>query len=308
MNLSRLLRWSRIAAVVLVAMFARRANGQQPKVRVSLVGADNAWVGQRMTLVVELLAPGFFSGAPGFDLPDPPGMIIMPPIGSPTVGSEEIEGQRYTVQRHELSVFSRRIGQQTIPPLTVRFAFKRQPLDKDTVPATVVTEPLKLTAKAPPGTEHLGSIISARNLTAVETWKPEPGKAKAGDAYFQTIVFSAPDVPAMIFAPFPATAVDGLGVYPKPPLVVDHNDRGELRGERRDSITYVCERAGRFVVPAVQLSWFDLDAQKVRVIEFPSRTFIVSANSSLASVAPAPGENHPPIRWLDVAGAASRRH
>jgi len=257
---------------------------QDAKVRASLTNKGECWVGQRVTLVVELLAPGYFAGAPSFDLPDPPGVLLVPPVGSPTLGSEEIDGTTYTVQRHELSVFARRAGAQTIPPLTVRFRFKRQPLDKETVPASVRTEPLSLTAKAPHGAEGLGGIISARGLTAVESWTPaEPKKAKAGDAFTRTVTYAAPDVPAMAFPPFPIARVDGLGAYPKPPEVLDHSDRGELRGERRDIVTYVCQRPGTFVIPAARLSWFDLDAQKVQTIDFPARTIEVAPNPALAA-------------------------
>jgi len=202
------------------------ALAQDAKVRASLADKGDCWVGERVTLVVELLAPGYFAGAPSFDLPDPPGVLLVPPVGSPTLGSEEIDGTTYTVQRHELSVFARRAGAQTIPPLTVRFRFERQPLDKETVPASVRTEPLSLTAKAPHGAEGLGGIISARGLTAVESWTPaEPKKAKAGDAFTRTVTYAAPDVPAMAFPPFPIARVDGLGAYPKPPEVLDHSER-----------------------------------------------------------------------------------
>ncbi|HET9534737.1 MAG TPA: BatD family protein, partial [Mesorhizobium sp.] len=167
------------------------AVAQEPKVRASIGTQGDLWVGQRITLVVELLAPGYFSGVAGFDLPNPPGLLLTPPEGSPIVSSETIDGTSYTVQRHELAVFSRRAGEQTIPPITVRFQFKRNPLDKETIAAAVRTKPVTFNAKLPPGAEKLGSLISARNLKVEEAWTPEPGKAKAGDAFTRTITFTA---------------------------------------------------------------------------------------------------------------------
>ncbi|HEY7119569.1 MAG TPA: hypothetical protein VH475_23455 [Tepidisphaeraceae bacterium] len=285
--------------LVLLPGFA--ADAQQPRIRAALATQGDCWVGQRLTLVVELLVPGFFSGAPAFDLPDPQGLILVPPTQRPTLGTEVIDGTSYTVQRHELSVLARRGGAQTIPPLTVRFHFKRQPLDKDAVPATLSTAPLTFTARMPPGAEHLGSIISARDLTAVESWKPQPGKAKVGDAFTRTISFAAPDVPAMAFPPFPTPSVDGLGIYPKAPEVIDHDDRGQMRGERRDSVTYLCQRPGRFTVPPVRMSWFDIQSRKVRVIDFPARTFDVEPNPAMANPETAPSHvNLWPFVWALV--------
>jgi hypothetical protein len=110
-------------------------------VRTSLPTQGDVYVGKRLTLVVELLAPGFFVSAATFDLPDPAGVLLMPPTGHPVVSSEEIDGVTYTVQRHELFAFAKRAGRQTIPSLPVRFAFKRSPLDASSVSATVRTDP-----------------------------------------------------------------------------------------------------------------------------------------------------------------------
>ena len=271
---------------------------QEAKVRASIETKSDVWVGQRVTVVVELLAPGYFASAASFQLPDPSGMLLIPPTGSPLVSSEEIDGAPYTVQRHELSVFARRGGPQTIPPLTARFQFKRQPLDKETIAATLKTEPLTFVTKVPAGSEKLGAVISARNLTAVETWKPKPGKAKAGDAFTRTITFTAPDVPAMAFPPFQPGKIDGLGIYPKPPEVLDYSERGTLTGERRDTITYVCQRPGQFVIPASKLTWFDLDAQQLKTIDFPARTLEVAPNPAMAGAAPDSASRIFSLKWL----------
>ncbi|MHA3771831.1 hypothetical protein ACXR0O_09880 [Verrucomicrobiota bacterium sgz303538] len=258
-----------------------------------------------------MLAPGFFSGTPTFELPDPKGVLLVPPAESPVVSSEVVADVSYTIQRHEISVFGQRAGELVIPPLTVRFHFKRSPLDKDLVPATIKTEPVRFTAKLPPGAEKLGSVISARNLKAAETWKPEPGNAKAGDAFTRTIIVSAPDVPAMAFPPFPTGQIDGVGIYTKQPGVLDHSERGQLSGERRDTITYVCQRPSRFVIPAARFTWWDLDAHQLRTIDFPARVLDVAPNPALASATPAPAVSAKPSTesdsaWLIIAlGAIS---
>lgn len=272
-------------------LFSRLASAQEPKVRATLATKDDQFVGQRLILAVELLAPGYFAGAAAFDLPDPPGLLLVPPSGSPVISSETIADTAYTVQRHEVSVFAHRGGEQSIPPLTIRFQFKRNPLDKVSVPASVKTEPVRFTAKIPPGAEKLGSVISAKDFKAVESWKPVPGRAKAGDAFTRTITYSAPDVPAMAFPPFPAGAIDGMGIYPQPPEVLDVNERGSLSGRRRDAVSYVCQRAGRFVIPAVKLTWFDLDTHTLQTIDFAARTLDVAPSPEQTSALSAP-EHH----------------
>jgi hypothetical protein len=265
-----------------------KAGAQEPRASVSIVTKGDLWVGERVVLAVELSAPGIFAGAPAFDLPDPPGMLLFPPEDRPILTNREIDGVSYTVQRHEVTVVVRHGGKQTIPSLSVRLQFKRNPLDKQAAAAVVKTDPLEITAKLPPGAEKFGSLISSHRLQVVEKWSPEPGKAKAGGAFTRTITFTAADVPGMAFPPIPAAPIDGLGVYAKPPAVLDHRERGDWQGERQDTVTYVCKRPGKFTIPALQVTWYNLDTNKLETVEFPARILDVAPNSAMASAAPEP--------------------
>jgi hypothetical protein len=108
-----------------------------------------------------------------------------------------------------------------------------------------------------------------------------PVRQKAGDAFTRRITFSAPDIPAIALPPFTTTDIAGLGVYPKAPRLLDHSERGAMRGERQDIITYVFQPPGRFVVPAARFTWWDLDHHELRKVDFPARTFAVAANPAL---------------------------
>jgi hypothetical protein len=260
------------------------AAGQEAKVRTSLSTQGDLYVGERLTLVVELLAPGVFASAASFDLPDPQGVLLMPPTEHPIVSSEEIDGVSYSVQRHELFAFPKRGGSETIPSLPVRFAFKRSPLNQAKVSARVRTDPVQFTVLLPPGAEGLGNVISARNLKVEETWKPELGKTtiKPGDAFTRTITFIAPNLPGMLFPPFPTNPIDGIGIYGKH-QVLDQTERGALRGQRQDIITYVCQRPGEFTIPAARLTWWDLEGKQLRSIDFPAHALDVEGISAQTS-------------------------
>jgi len=281
--MSRLVKRTLLWACLLALPGAALADAE-PIIRSSLADASAVWVGQQVGVTVELLAPGYFASSAAFDIPDPNGVLLMPPHGSPVIGNETIDGTLYTVQRHELRAWPMRPGQQLIPALSVRFQYKPNPLDTQTVPAALTTQALPLTVNVPPGAAGLGTVISARNLTVRESWQPEPGAGdvKAGSAFTRTVTFSAPDVPGMLFPPFPTEDIDGLGIYSKP-QVADSEQRGEFTGSRSDSVTYVCEQPGTYTLPAVRFTWFDLDANELRAEELPERTLQVIANPDLAS-------------------------
>jgi hypothetical protein len=84
----------------------------------------------------------------------------------------------------------------------------------------------------------------------------------------------------MAFPPFPAGAIDGLGVYVGKPEVLDKSERGVFTGRRRETITYVCKRPGRFIVPAVRLTWWDVRDQALRTIDLPEHVIDVAGATS----------------------------
>ena len=252
------------------------------KVRTQLEIKGDVWVGQGTTLVVELFSPGFFAGTPTFYLPRVPGVLILQPNQRPVLSSQTVNGASYAIQRYELTIFAQRSGLVTVPSFEVRFSTREgaaEPLEH-----RLRTDAISLEVKLPPGAEGLATLISARNLKATEIWRPEPGSAKAGDAFTRTITFFAPDIPAMAFPPFTTPEVAGPGVYPKTPRLLDQSERGVIRGERQDIITYVCQRPGRFVVPAARFTWWDLDHHQLRNVDFPARTFEVAVNPALPGV------------------------
>jgi hypothetical protein len=267
--------------LLLCFSYPLRVPAQEAQAGAEITQKGEAWVGQRIPLVVELRVPGYFAGTPSFDLPRVPDILLMQLNQRPVLGSERIQDVSYTTQRHEFLILARRAGDYQIPAFTVRLKYKRGPLDKEAVSQIVSTEPVHFTAKTPPGAENLGGLLSTNELKVVEKWQPQPGHAKAGDAFVRTITFSAADIPAMAFPPFPTPIIEGLGIYSKDPEVLDRSERGVLRGERRDTITYVCQRPGRFLIRSVQLTWWNLNTKELQTIIFPAQVLDVAANPAL---------------------------
>jgi hypothetical protein len=227
-------------------------------------------------LHVDLLAPGYFFGAPAFDLPRIPGTLILPPVGSPAVGSREIDGIPYTTQRHELYLFPRKEGDLAVPPFEIRFSIKRSPLDKDEIAQSVKTAPIPFKAILPPGVPAGASLVSSTDLAVEETWKPVPGaKGKPGDAFVRSLRWTASDVPGMAFPPLDPGHIQGLGIYPGDPMVSDTSDRGTFHGERVDTVTYVVKSGGHFVIPALKVTWWDPEAKEMKHVDFQERVFDV---------------------------------
>jgi hypothetical protein len=244
--------------------------------RSSLARPGPAWVGQRVALQVELLTTTFFAGAPVFQLPTIPQALLMQMEDHPVLDTEQIDDTTYNVQRHELALFLLRPGVYTVPPFMVRFAsaphYGAPPEEHQ-----LTTQALQVEARTPPGAEHLPSLIATRELRVTQTWQPQPEQAHPGDAFTRTITLTAPDVPGMIFPPLPLAQVDGLAVYPKPPVVQDQVERGAFIGQRTQTVTYVCERPGAVTLPALIIPWWDVEKQQLRQVTLPTLTLHIVA-------------------------------
>jgi hypothetical protein len=229
-------------------------------------------------MIVELLTATTFASAPLFELPKIPGAILMQLEERPTLGTEKIDGESYTLQRHELSLFVMRPGVAQIPPFTVRFEspprYGEKPIEyRTTTPA------LQVEARMPPGAENLSGLIATHELQVHQTWHPQLQTAHVGDAFTRTVTLTAPDVPGMVFPPLPLARVEGLAVYAKPPVVQDQVERGDLIGTRIETVTYICERPGHFTLPALIIPWWDLKNQQLMRVTLPAVTLKVEPGS-----------------------------
>ena len=245
-----------------------------------VAGGKKAYiVGEKIDVVVEVLAETFFSGPTRFILPDIPGAVFYKPEERAVVSSKEIDGVTWSVQRHEFAFYPQRAGKFTIPAFEVRYGVAGVGGAKPTFKREL-TKPLQITASMPKGAEHLKRLISAPELSVEESWSPDVSDKKrsfvAGNAIKRNIVFRADSVPGMVFPAIRIPEIDGVKIYRSRAQVHDTISRGTFTGERSETITYVFQRAGKYVFPEVKIHWWDLSEKRLKQIVLPSVTFDVA--------------------------------
>ena len=230
-------------------------------------------VGQKVNVIVEVLSETHFSGSTRIDLPDIAGAVFYKPEERAVVGSKEIDGKTFSTQRHELAFYAQRAGSFEIPSLTVRFGVAGVGGAKATEYRNQ-TQAMQIKAVMPPGAENLTSLITATELKVTEVWNPQPNQQfTAGNAIKRTITFTAPDIPGMVFPEIHIAQVNGLKIYRDRATIHDKINRGSLVGERVDTLTYVCQSAGTYQLPAIQIQWWDLSSKQLKTILLPEVNF-----------------------------------
>lgn len=259
-------------------------------IRSAITTTGTIWTGQRVELGIDLVAPGYFSGNAVFDLPSLPDALIVPPAGSPIVGSESIGGKDYVTQRHTVTIYPRRPGVLEIPAFNIRFSIKPDPLAHDPIEQSVKTTALRLDTKQPPGLPADGMTITSADLTVEESWQPVPGHdAKPGDAFVRTVKWHASDMTGIAFPPFPDQSSGPIALYRSSPEVQDETSRDGTSGNRSDKLTYVSKAGGSASIPAITFRWWDPAANEIKQVVLPGHDIHIIAP-------PVPPE--PPLRRM----------
>lgn len=256
------------------------ANPPNIVVRQSADPATGAVVGQRVALYVDVFFREAMPRPPRVSLPDVPGLQTFRFETQGLTERETIAGADYVGQRFEFALYARRGGAFELPPAVVTL-FDRQGTETGRAQGGSV----HLEVSVPPGADLSQPVVATRRFTLSEQWAPEPkGPFKAGDAIVRTITRTADDVPGLAMRDLAFSAPEGIRTYADPPDIDDHIDRGVVTGRRVDRVTYVFERGGGFVLPAVTQPWWDLSAGALRRGDAAGATLNVSAAPASGSV------------------------
>ena len=177
--------------------------------------------------------------------------------------SENTGGETWQIVRYPLALYPQKAGQLEIPSIDVRFNTSAG-FGKPEKAFEFQTEPLQLPVKLPPGVKEGELLITTTSFELDHTWQPQSGTAQTGDAFTLTVSRRANDISAMLLPPLPVFRVEGLAAYPQAPEVNDKTNRGDLTGERIDSIIWVAERPGTYNIPGIRFQWWDPESLELK--------------------------------------------
>lgn len=278
MRAAGLCRWRTcVTTFMACSLLTVAASAAWADVEPVVVKADQKeiWVGQRVAFSIELRSSGSFSGAASFDLPELPGAMVIK-IGSPVVGSQQLEGESWFTQTHEFALFSQRAGTLKVPSFTVRFA-ERENFTGPVVDVLEKCPAFQIKIQRPPGSEQIEFLVTTDSLQLEEVWEPTPGAAEVGAVFKRTITQRAENLPGMALAPAADEAPDGVRVYPGQASTNDKLERGDFLGERRETVTYMVQKPGTVTLPELKYVWWNPQTKALESKTLPSVTFEVTA-------------------------------
>jgi hypothetical protein len=280
-----------------------------PIVRTSLEPDGPVTVGQPVRLIVEVLVPTWFTGAPRYpqiDLAD--AIVIFQERGFNF--SDRVNGETFAGQRRQYLIYPTRPGTVTISgeEVILSYAVDARP----SPPAPYGIPDVRIEATVPEDAEGLDYFFAATAFSLEDRFNRARDGLKVGDSLTRTITMTADDAFAMMIPSLNFEPIAGLAVYPEQPELNDEGgQRGETRvGSRVESVTYLMQEKGEYRLPKVEVSWWDSRTKRMRRESLPEVGFTVAPNPSLNEEIPLPPDDvedsetetdGSALNWRDVA-------
>lgn len=268
-----------VLSVTTLTAVAQQAAPPQPILRATL-SPPRTVVGQSVILTLDVLAPNFLTAppvVPEFQIRN----AVTRPSGRVNL-SEQRNGMTYAGVRFSFAIFPQEPGSYAIANQTVAVAYAADP--PKTSNATLAVPRLTFEAFVPDAAQGLDPFIAATRLSVQQAIDRSSAHLKVGDAVVRTITLQAEGTPAMLLPPTRFAAFDGLSVYPDQPSLQDKADprSDALTATRIDRATYMLERPGDYLLPAIEVAWWNVRDQKVERAQVDPVALHVAANPALA--------------------------
>jgi len=269
--------------------------------RTSIEPKTDIWVGQQVRLLIDVLGRDGWAQIRKFYPFEVSGASVLQVESQGTRLTDTISGATWTGQHYEWLVFPQRAGAITILPIVVDVETKDLATQEVTHVPDQKTPAVAFQAALPPGADQEHGLISTTRLEAGQTLEPSTTEFKVGDALKRSISLRAAGISGMAFAPMQYAPVAEIGIYPREPVVQDVVDRGSLsEGRRTESVTYVFEREGNYVLPDVAVTWWDLSEKRLHRETLPGpHVRVVSAGPAAGGGTSAPASRSWPW-WLGI--------
>jgi hypothetical protein len=207
---------------------------------------------------------------------------VVQQLGSDNSFQEVVNGISYNVTERRYVIFPQQSGELNIPPIYFNATVgRRGGINRFFNTRTVVrdislaTEALKINVKAYPEEFDGKTWLPASNLQLTETWNGNFENLNVGEAITRNVTIEATGLSSSLLPAVEFPALAGLRFYPDQPVREDSANTEGVLGKRSESTAIVPSQAGEFVLPEVQLPWWNTQTNTLELATLPARTLTI---------------------------------
>jgi hypothetical protein len=263
----------------------------------AVASSNHVYVGQQVLYTVRLFYSGELDDG-SLPNPDVAGADLHQ-LGNDINYEAMRNGRRYHVVERRYALTPRHAGALVIPPIEFQgeLVDRSNPSDPggifnpgglfgNTTPITADSPPVRLDVQAPPADWGKTSWLPARSLTLGLKGLPGDDKVTVGQPFNLRLSVDAQGLSGEALPPLSLPAIDGATVYPDQPSTATHDDGEWLSGHSERSFAIFPQHAGTLTLPAITLTWFDVQTGQKRVATIPAHSLTVLPASGAQAAAP----------------------
>ncbi len=276
------------------------------------VDSDETWVQAQVLYTVKVYR-AVPTRQPQLAEPELEGVDVLVQGAGDEMGYESlIGGKRYSVVERSYALFPQASGELSIAPAH----FEARVLRDGRITGRKIfrSDPLSIRVKPipPPPDGFPGAAwFPARSVELAESWSREPESLPAGEPITRHVTVTAFGQLSTQIPALEAAEPDTVKVYPdKPELRVSAESSG-IVAARKDQYAMIGTQPGEVHLPAVELPWWNIEADAWEVATLPARTIRIlpgvdglpePAVAAFPDTAPEPGEGEAVrgIFWRNV--------
>ncbi|MGE0385261.1 MAG: BatD family protein [Gammaproteobacteria bacterium] len=226
--------------------------------------------------------------------------VLVRRIGTDRNYQAQRDGRSYFVLQRRYALFAQTSGTYTIAPLTVAgqviggtgsifdpFGQRITTRRARSEPITVQVRPIPATARRP--------WLPARSVELREVWSDDSGRWRVGEPVKRTLALTVAGQIQTQLPDLQGPLPDGLKAYPEQPTLSGGTNGTGLVGLRQEQIALVPSRPGSYVLPAIEVPWWNVLAERMEIARLPEHRITVlpapAAAAPTAPPAPVPGRN-----------------
>lgn len=198
---------------------------------------------------------------------------LLIPLGDARTYQTSIHGKQYAVEEQQYAIFPQKSGPLTIaPPSFSALVF-------DTIPTQVHVEgkAVKVHVKSIP-THHSGKDwLPAKKVSLTETFEQLNTTLDQGSTLVRTVTLQATGLPAQMFPTLNFSDHTQFNAYPEKPELKNSAHAKDIVGRMEVKVTYLFNKPGQITIPAMHVSWFNVETNQEEVVHLPAHVMTILA-------------------------------
>ncbi len=192
----------------------------------------------------------------------------------------EISGVQHLVYELTLAIYPQKSGALVIPSLQflVRlrsqrrstFSFNNGPLQR------VNSTPLNIKVKTAPSLPNTTTWLPAKTLTLEQHWSHNTQTLVAGEPITRTITINADGLSKAQLPPIEFLEHADINSYKDKEQTDEQRSNKGIISQRIETVAMVPNKAGKIILPPVELSWWNTKTNKAEVATIPEQQLTVA--------------------------------